>query len=416
MKNLKKTKINLSLIFTWLVFWIIFILWIIYFSLRYFNTSYIEKNDFNNWVKIFETVFKQEIIKNNNFLETIFKQEKEFNRNLTKEKFTPWKDDRWWPGWFRFLNFVITNNSWEVVYDNIKENFELSINLNTLELNKLYKINSVLVKKIDVSIWEYKNIYFFKKEMYSFENYIEDILYFSIINIFCSIFFYLIWYLFVNKNLAPVEEVLNDMWDFIHNANHELKTPIAVISSNLQMLKAMKNYEEDLVWDSIWEIKRIDNLITWLSELSNITPETNIEEINLNTEINECINELKSQIEEKNLIIDFRETDIVIKQINKQYFYIMFSNLLRNAIKYNINKWFINIVLEKNKLIISNSWETIKAPDLDKIWDRFYKCDTSRSSEWFGIWLSLVKRITQIYKWKISVKSSENITTFEIVF
>ncbi len=41
------------------------------------------------------------------------------------------------------------------------------------------------------------------------------------------------------------------MSDFIHNASHELKTPISVISSNLQLIKATKNYDEELVLDSV---------------------------------------------------------------------------------------------------------------------------------------------------------------------
>jgi signal transduction histidine kinase len=51
------------------------------------------------------------------------------------------------------------------------------------------------------------------------------------------------------------------MNDFIHNASHELKTPISVVSSNLQLLKELKSFEPDLILSSIDEIKRIDNLI-----------------------------------------------------------------------------------------------------------------------------------------------------------
>lgn len=63
---------------------------------------------------------------------------------------------------------------------------------------------------------------------------------FSIIDIIFSIVFYLIWYIFVNKNLKQLKKYHGDMSDFIHNASHELKTPISVISSNLQLIKATK--------------------------------------------------------------------------------------------------------------------------------------------------------------------------------
>jgi two-component system OmpR family sensor kinase len=96
----------------------------------------------------------------------------------------------------------------------------------------------------------------------------------------------------------------------------------------------------------------------------------------------------------------------------------MFSNLLRNAIKYNTkNNWYIKIELKKDSLSVANSSYWIENEDLDKIFDRFYKCEKSRNSEGFWIWLSLVKKICDIYKWKVSVNSELNKETkFEIKF
>jgi len=52
---------------------------------------------------------------------------------------------------------------------------------------------------------------------------------------------------FITDIFIPVEENLNDMKNFIHNAGHELKTPISAISSNLQLLKVTKKYDKELV-------------------------------------------------------------------------------------------------------------------------------------------------------------------------
>jgi signal transduction histidine kinase len=68
-------------------------------------------------------------------------------------------------------------------------------------------------------------------------------------------------------------------------------------------------------------------------------------------------------------------------------------------------------------LTIKDSWIWIKANEIEKIFDRFYKSDVSRNSQWFWIWLSLVKKIANIYKWKIDVESKEwKWTNFKIKF
>jgi signal transduction histidine kinase len=91
--------------------------------------------------------------------------------------------------------------------------------------------------------------------------------------------------------------------------------------------------------------------------------------------------------------------------------------LLRNSIKHNNVSWKINIILDKNKLTILNTWNWINEKDLPHIFDRFFKWEKGRNTEGFWIWLSLVKKICDIYSWKILVKSGDNEETiFEIKF
>jgi signal transduction histidine kinase len=92
---------------------------------------------------------------------------------------------------------------------------------------------------------------------------------------------------------------------------------------------------------------------------------------------------------------------------NRDYLYIFLSNIIWNAIKYNKNKWSVDISYKSWELIIKDSWIWMSKDELKHIFDRFYKTDKSRNSEGFWIWLSLVKKIALIYKWKIDAFSVE---------
>jgi len=59
----------------------------------------------------------------------------------------------------------------------------------------------------------------------------------------------------------PLEENLDDMKSYIHNAGHELKTPLAVMRGNLQIIEAEKKYDESLIHSSIKNVDTMNGLI-----------------------------------------------------------------------------------------------------------------------------------------------------------
>jgi signal transduction histidine kinase len=308
---------------------------------------------------------------------------------------------------------IILNRFWEVTFQNITQNFDEKI-----DLEKFYKKNGVVsyewnfikTQKLPLS-WE--TLIFVKKKWYDGDEFLQELFLFLVLSWFLSLGFYFVGLYFSGKILQPVEQNMADMNDFIHNAWHELKTPLAVTSSNLQLLQQLKNYDSDLVSSSISEIKRMDQLIVWLSQLSDIQSFSHQEKFNLWESIDQIISEYQSKIHEKNITLS-KELENISFFGNKTYFEILFANLLSNAIKYNQENWNIKISLTKKYLRVENTGNIITDEQKEKIFERFYRIETARSAEWFGIGLSLVKKICDIFSWKIRVKNTQSTNIFEI--
>lgn len=416
LNNLEKTKNSLKIAFSVIVFITIILMWTIYFSTKYIHEISREEFEFNKFIELIKT--------DNNFVDNIwFWHKLEFinwwqqhhtNRwNFWIKMIKAWK---WTFNWF--VNHILIDKEANLISSNIREEIPEKIILNSINDDKYYSLiqeSSFLIKKVKLENW--KTFIAYKKLPYSFLNYLKDLFWFVIIALLFTALVYLIWRIFVNRVFIPVEENMKDMNDFIHNAWHELKTPISVIDSNIQLMLDLKKYDEKMLFEQKREILKLNSLIDSLVELSNFWAFEDTLSLNLKEWVDEVLNDFKFKIEEKQISINQKLKNDIFINANKEYLYIFLSNLIWNAIKYNKVWWKINIIYENWKLIIEDNWIWIKEEELEKIFDRFYKSDESRNTDGFGIWLSLVKKVADLYKWKIYVETIKGKQTkFIIIF
>lgn len=398
--NIQNTKNKLSIIFSIIVFLVIFVLGLSYFSIKYIKFSSWDKKPINNMTLIIESwkVSPKNIIETWKRFESLFFNEKK----QVREK--PLKRDMELPA----LNYLLLDRDKKLISSNINSNIKSELIKKVLYRESYLEAsqeNGFIIKKFNLKTGEIFIV--FNKMKYSFNDYLGDIIFFILINIFFSIFIYFIWKKFVDKSFIPVEQNIYDMKNFIHNAWHELKTPISVLDSNLQLIWDIKKYDKEMNLEMRNEVKKLNSLIDWLIELSDIDSFKNKEENNLKEIILDIEKDYKKNIEDKEIKVDIKMNKDVFIDSNKNYLHIFLSNLIWNAVKYNINSWKINIIFKNNELIIKDTWIWIDKENIKDIFERFYKIDKSRNSEWFGIWLSLVKKIADVYKWKIVVESIE---------
>lgn len=203
---------------------------------------------------------------------------------------------------------------------------------------------------------------------------------------------------------------------FISDVSHELKTPIAIIQGYAEGLKENVNtdpesreFYADVILD---EANKMDRLVKQLLELMKLEygkREFNNQKFDVTELIQEVIRKSKVMYEEKNITIEYQPQkkyyvnadDFYIEQIITNYF----TNAIKHALEINGKKQIRITVKEldgKNKIRVSvyNTGEKIDEENLNRIWNRFYKIDSSRNREngGTGIGLSLVKAIMNNYQ------------------
>lgn len=413
-KNLEKIKKHLSIIFALIVFVVVLFLWFIYFSWKYISDTRSIKMEFSRFISLIE---KKEI-KPENF----WKVKLEFlNREWPNHNWVAVKIDGeqfLWPqrGWF--MNFIIIDNNNKVLSSDIREEIPDSLIINSVSLDKYYKLTEekgFLIKKLFLD--QNRTFIIYKSLDYTFIDYIRDIFWYTLISLVFTFFVYLIGRRFIDKIFIPVEKNIKEQNDFIHNAGHELKTPISVIDSNIQLMLEEKKYDEEMLYELKKETLKLNSLIDSLVNLSDFDEYSEVDKLNLKDEIEEILSDFKYKIEEKKLDVKLKVKKDIKVLANKNYLYIFLSNIIWNAIKYNKDNWEIKIEYKDWFLIIIDNWIWIKKEYLEKVYDRFFKWDIWRNTDWFWIWLSLVKKIAWIYKWNITIDSIESEgTIFKIKF
>lgn len=248
---------------------------------------------------------------------------------------------------------------------------------------------------------------FFSESRMTFENILTDIFIYLIGAILLSLGVYILSSRFVNNTLSPVEKNMEQMEQFIHNAGHELKTPLSVIKSSLELMKLSKKYDEGIA-ESIYELDRMNNLIQALIHLSTVDEnQENSEVINIQEICEKLKKNYLTSLNEKHISLNIITKKPLFIQANREYTEIFLSNLLSNAIKYNQENGEINIILEEKSLTLQDTGIGIAKENLGKIFDRFYQENNTRTENSFGIGLSLVDRIASVYKWTVIIESEK---------
>jgi signal transduction histidine kinase len=246
---------------------------------------------------------------------------------------------------------------------------------------------------------------FIQKSWYPIEDLIRDILRFLVMDLLILAPFWFLGRYFVRQILKPVEENMEVMGHFVHDAGHELKTPLAIVSGNLQILRDMKGKDEELIDASISTISSLAGSLDGLVELSNLKIPAKIENMNLSSHVEEILTIYSQEIERKNITVTTTIPKNVYLKIDAKHFSILFWNLLKNAIHYN-KKWgSIRLDYTGKILSITDTGIGMNESDTKKIFERFYRVDRSGKIPGSGIGLALVDRILKLYDWSISVES-----------
>ncbi|MBQ3292786.1 HAMP domain-containing histidine kinase [Candidatus Saccharibacteria bacterium] len=218
----------------------------------------------------------------------------------------------------------------------------------------------------------------------------------------------LISYFMAEEAIKPVKEAYEAQKVFIANASHEIKTPLAAISANLEAADIEGNK-----WISNVEIEtaKLTNLNNELLKLArtDLMKAGVTEEVELGTLINRILDRFEPRLKSKKLV---RKINLDRKvKVNLADFEQILSILMDNAVKYSDKK--IVVELDEHSLRISNDGAKIPADKITHVFDRFYQ--VNKSTEGVGLGLSIAKSLADKNHYKLTVKS-EKLTTFLLDF
>lgn len=236
----------------------------------------------------------------------------------------------------------------------------------------------------------------------------------------CAAVVFVLLVFFSKKAIAPFAQNLEKQRQFVTDASHELKTPLAILSADVGLL-------EDSCGQSRWlesartQISRMDTLIQNLMELvrtEETVEDTSIGSFCVSDVAQACADAFEPLARESGKTLSARIDRGVCMRGVQDNLFRLFSILLDNAVKYCDAGGEISFSLyQKGKnvcILVSNPCADVDAAQMPRYFDRFYRADSSRarSTGGYGIGLSTAKAIVERHRGKISSRYTQGTITF----
>lgn len=229
-----------------------------------------------------------------------------------------------------------------------------------------------------------------------------------------------------NERLARENEQKKD--ELIVYLAHDIKTPLTSMIAYLSLLSEIKDMPQeqrnryiDIALDKSY---RLEYLINELFDVARFNSEKIVlekEEINLNLMLEQIADDFYPTLKEMNKKINFTSDEKTILYADPDKLSRVFNNLIKNAVNYSKENTDIDIsILNKENqatVKITNKGKQIPKEKLDKIFEKFYRLDSSRTSKagGSGLGLAIAKEIVELHGGRIYAESDMKETTFSVI-
>ncbi|WP_271768025.1 sensor histidine kinase [Aquimarina algiphila] len=207
----------------------------------------------------------------------------------------------------------------------------------------------------------------------------------------------------VNKDYKNLKE-------YTENTSHEIQTPLAIIKNKIELLMQDEGFSEQqsAILSQVYEsTRRLSKLKDNLSLLSKIDNNQFIEtsKLSLADYIKDRVDNVEELLTMKNIEVTMDLVDNLVIDINETMAYVLFNNLIGNALKHNIESGKLIIRLTNDYFEIKNTGLPLEIPE-EELFKRFKKYGNRSDST--GLGLSLVNRIVEYYDFSIDYRNKDN--------
>lgn len=229
-----------------------------------------------------------------------------------------------------------------------------------------------------------------------------------------------------NERLARENEQKKD--ELIVYLAHDIKTPLTSMIGYLSLLSEIKNMPQEqrnrYIGIALDKSYRLEYLINELFDVARFNSEKIVlekEEINLNLMLEQIADDFYPTLKEMNKKINFTSDEKTILYADPDKLSRVFNNLIKNAVNYSKENTDIDIsILNKENqatVKITNKGKQIPKEKLDKIFEKFYRLDSSRTSKTggSGLGLAIAKEIVELHGGRIYAESDMKETTFSVI-
>jgi heavy metal sensor kinase len=222
--------------------------------------------------------------------------------------------------------------------------------------------------------------------------------------------------------LARLERSFVQQKEFLGNAAHELKTPLAVVKSTLQSVlqrpRSAEEYQKGLE-HSLEDLQRLEQLLQWMLRLARAEQwahgalRRDLQVIDVTATCEEAVERARHLAAERGMTIHLAKNGQVALRADPEDLQLVWSNLLENAVRYNPDGGSVEMSVAcanggPARITVEDHGPGIPADELPHIFERFYRGDPSRNraTGGFGLGLAIAKALVEAYGGSITAEST----------